>query len=112
MSGQWVGIMGFLIGAALLGGLAYLIGVRKMLYLLNNYTPEKYPDADGLGRWMGVSLAIGALSMLASAAILWAGSLDDARSALVMLAGVAVTTIGVLWGLIRFHRRPAPKRRR
>lgn len=112
MSGQWVGIMGFLIGAALLGGLAYLIGVRKMLFLMNNYTPEKYPDADGLGRWMGVSLGIGALGMLASAAMLWAGTLDDAGSAFVMLAAVAVMTIGVLWGLIRFHQRPAPRRRR
>ena len=55
----------FLAVAALLFGLAYLIGVRGYLRLLAGYDPRRVSDPKGLARLAGVNLTIMALASLA-----------------------------------------------
>ncbi len=102
-------------GVAIFGGgvvilvLAWLIGVQGRLELISNYRahPERYPDGDGLGRWMAVTLASGGLAFcgLGVAAMTRRIGEEIAFGAIVTSTGLV---IGALSGLARYHRKPPP----
>jgi len=96
------------IAAAVLLVLAWLIGVLGMVRLINNYraNPERYPDAQGLARWMGFTLGGGGLS-LGLCALAWgAGGLGE--EAVGVWAGItaALLVVLALASLARFRRMP------
>ena len=97
-----------LVGAgAVLLVLAWMIGVLGHVKLINNYRahPERYPDAEGLGRWMAWTLAVGGFSL----AILGLAVITNAIEERIVgvWAGVtgAVVLAGACSGLAR-HRKP------
>ena len=59
-----LGAWGLGLASAVLLALGWAIGVLGKVNLINNYRahPERYPDAQGLGRWMGFTLAAGGAS--------------------------------------------------
>lgn len=97
--------------------LAWLVGVQRMHALITDYRnhPERYPDADGLGRWMAWTLAGGGSSFLLCAAAVAAGSID--AIALGPWAGATGVLVAVLAlaGHARYRTRapaePPPGRR-
>lgn len=66
------------VAAAVLLVLAWMVGVLGMVRLINNYRahPERYPDAQGLARWMGLTLAAGGLSLGLCAIATGTGAID------------------------------------
>ncbi len=102
-------------GAAIAGGgvvllvLAWLIGVGGKLDLISNYRahPERYPDGPGLGRWMGVTLAIGGLSFVTGGFAVMAGAVREEIS-LWAIATATVLVVGAFAGLARYRRVPPP----
>ncbi len=90
-------------------GLAWAIGVLGHLRLINNYRrhPERYPDGEGLGRWMGLTLAAGGLSFGTCAIALGAGAIGE--PAVGAWAGATGGAVGLaaIGGILRFRRVPA-----
>jgi hypothetical protein len=111
--------LGLLLAGGLLLVVAWLIGVQGHLNLISNYRahPERYPDGEGLGRWMGWTLALGGLSfVLCGTMVLW-GGLDKDAIGYWGVATSAVLLAGALGGLARYRRKPpdgsrAPQRGR
>jgi hypothetical protein len=100
------------VALALAGGLlmllGWLIGVQGHLNLINNYRahPERYPDGEGLGRWMGWTLAIGGLSFVLCATALFAGAIGETEVGVwCAVTGVALAA-GSLGGIARYRRMP------
>jgi hypothetical protein len=88
--------------------LAWLIGAQGMLSLISNYRahPERYPDGEGLGRWMGWTLAAGGSSFILCAAAVLQGVIGPAHlGAWVGGSGIALAA-GALLGLARYRRMP------
>lgn len=88
--------------------LAWLVGVLGKVRLINNYRahPERYPDAQGLARWMGFALGAGGLSF-ALCALAWSfgGLGEESAGAWAGVTAVAVTLLA-LGGLARYRRMP------
>ena len=98
------------IAAAALLVLAWMIGVLGMVRLVNNYRahPERYPDAQGLARWMGWTLGAGGFS-LGLCALSWgAGGLGEDVVGIWAGATAAILVAFSLGGLARYRRMPAP----
>ncbi len=90
--------------------LAWLIGVQGLHGLISNYRrhPERFPDAAGLGRWMGWTLAAGGLAMGLLALLLAGGLLPlPAAGAAAGVTGAIVAALA-LAGVARFRRLPPP----
>ena len=105
------------VGAATLGAasilllvLAWAVGVLGKVNLINSYRahPERYPDAQGLGRWMGYTLAAGGLSF-GLGALAW-GTKAIGEDQAGVWAGTTALLLGAfaLGGLARYRRMPPP----
>ncbi len=59
--------------------LAWLIGVQGMVELVNNYraNPDRFPDREGLARWMALTLAGGGASFLVCAGAFAGGYVSE-----------------------------------
>lgn len=93
--------------------LAWMVGVLGMADLISNYRrhPERYPDAGGLTRWMGFTLAAGGLSFGLCALLFVTGSIGLAQfGPWAGFTGLALA-VGALAGLARYYRAPGAKRR-
>jgi len=103
------------VGAAIVGAssilllvLAWAIGVLGHVRLVNNYRahPERYPDAQGLGRWMGFTLGAGGLSF-GLCAISWgARAIGEDQAGLWVGATSLLLVAFALGGLARYRRMP------
>jgi hypothetical protein len=102
------GGLGLLFAGAVLLVLAWLIGVQGHLNLVSNYRahPERYPDGEGLGRWMGWTLALGGASFALCGAMVLAGLLGENAIGYWALATAAVLLAGAFGGLARHRRMP------
>ena len=102
------GGLGLLIAGGVLLVVAWLIGVQGHLNLISNYRahPERYPDGDGLGRWMGWTLALGGASFVLCGAMVLAGLLGENAIGYWGLATAAVMLAGTFGGLARYRRMP------
>lgn len=103
-----VGALALGLVSLVLLALAWAIGVLGHHRLISNYRlhPERYPDAAGLGRWMGLTLAAGGLSFGLCAMALGAGAIGE-PSVGVWAGGtggaLALATVG---GILRYRRVP------
>lgn len=106
-----------IIGATVLGiagvallGLGWAIGVLGKVKLINNYRahPERYPDAEGLGRWMGWTLGAGGLS-LAMCALAWASGAVGEDGVGWWSGTTSVALVAAALGGLARHRRMPPK---
>lgn len=106
-----------IIGAAALGiasavllALGWAIGVLGKVDLINNYRahPERYPDAQGLGRWMGWTLGAGGLS-LAMCAVAWTSGSVGEDGAGWWAGATSVALVAASLGGLARHRRMPPK---
>lgn len=114
MDEMTAGILGLTAGSVILLALAWAIGVLGYLQLINNYRahPERYPDAQGLGRWMGYTLAAGGLS-LGLCAIAWgSGAIgEDGVGIWAAITAPGIVVLSVL-GIARHRRMPGERRGR
>lgn len=97
-----------LIGAGgLLLVLAWMIGVLGHLNLINNYRahPERYPDGEGLGRWIGWTLAAGGMSFAICGTALITGAIGEKELVVWSVATAVVLVAGASSGLARYCRR-------
>jgi len=103
-----LGAWGLGIASAVLLALGWAIGVLGKVTLINNYRahPERYPDARGLGRWMGFTLAAGGASF-GVAALAWGARLvgEDGVGIWSGITAVALVALS-LGGLARYRRLP------
>src|SRR5262245_19929188 len=91
------GGVGLLLAGAVLLVLAWLIGVQGHVKLISNYRrhPERYPDPEGLGRWMGWTLAAGGASFALAGTLVLTGLLGGVGTAVwVFATGLALAASG------------------
>jgi hypothetical protein len=102
------GILGLAAGSMVLLALAWAIGVLGHLRLIDNYRahPERFPDAQGLGRWMGYTLAAGGLS-LGLCAVAWgSGAIgEDGVGIWAAITAPGIVVLSLL-GIARHRRVP------
>jgi hypothetical protein len=103
-----LGAWGLAIASAVLLALGWAIGVLGKVTLINNYRahPERYPDAQGLGRWMGFTLAAGGASFGVAAMALGANLVGEDGVGIwsgITAAGLVALSLG---GLARYRRMP------
>lgn len=99
-------------GVAMMGAgglllvLAWMIGVLGHLNLISNYRrhPERYPDGEGLGRWMGWTLATGGMSFALCGTALVTGAIGQKELTVWSVATAAVLVAGACSGLARYCR--------
>jgi hypothetical protein len=113
MDPHWIALGGMTLASLLLLVLAWMIGVMGMANLISNYRadPERYPDVEGLTRWMGFTLAAGGLSFGFCALLFATGSIGYALFgpwAGFTGVGLAVASFA---GLARYRRAPGTKQR-
>jgi len=102
-------------GVAILGGgvvvlvFAWLIGVQGRLELINNYRahPERYPDGEGLGRWMAITLASGGLVFCGLGVAVLTESIGEEIGLAAVVASTGLV-IGAFAGLAKYRRMPPP----
>jgi hypothetical protein len=98
------------LGAAsvLLLALAWAIGVLGHVRLVNNYRahPERYPDSQGLGRWMGFTLGAGGLSFGLCAFAWGAQAIGEDQVGLWVGATALLLVAAAFGGLARYRRVP------
>lgn len=102
-------------GVAIVGGgvvllvFAWLIGVQGRLELISNYRahPERYPDGEGLGRWMAVNLALGGLAFCAIGVAAMTGLMGEEMGPAAVVASTSLV-LGAFLGLARHRRVPTP----
>lgn len=88
--------------------LAWLIGVQGMVELVNNYraNPERFPDREGLGRWMALTLAGGGASFLVCAGAFAGGYVSENLFGMwTATTGIALAALAI-GGIARFRRDP------
>ncbi|MBK6981663.1 MAG: hypothetical protein IPH30_09345 [Betaproteobacteria bacterium] len=96
------------IAAAVLLALAWMIGVLGMVRLINNYRahPERYPDAQGLSRWMGLTLGAGGMSFALCALAWGVGGIGEEAVGIWSGVTAASLVLAALGGLARYRRMP------
>jgi hypothetical protein len=103
------------VGAAIVGAaailllvLAWAVGVLGHVRLVNNYRahPERYPDAQGLGRWMGYTLGAGGLSFGLCALAWGARAVGEEQAGLWVGATALLLVAFAFGGLARYRRMP------
>ena len=102
-------------GVAIAGGgvlqlvFAWLIGVQGRVELISNYRahPERYPDGDGLGRWMAVTLVLGGLAFCAIGGAVMTGAIGKEMGPAAVVASLGLV-LGAFLGLARYRRKPRP----
>lgn len=103
-----LGAWGLGVAAAVLLALGWAIGVLGKVNLINDYRahPERYPDAQGLGRWMGCTLAAGGASFAVAAMALGASLIG--KDGVGIWSGItAAGLVGLsLGGIVRSRRMP------
>lgn len=103
-----LGAWGLGLAAVVLLALGWAIGVLGKVNLINNYRahPERYPDAQGLGRWMGFTLAAGGASF--GVAAMAAGASLIGEDAVGIWSGITAAGLVAfaLGGLARYRRMP------
>lgn len=102
------GMAGLGIGSVVLLAIGWAIGVLGKVELINNYRahPERYPDAEGLARWMGFTMAAGGLSLGFCAIALGTGAASEDTVGL-WAGATAVCLVALsLGGLARYRRLP------
>lgn len=103
-----LGAWGLGVACLVLLALAWAVGVLGKVTLINNFRahPERYPDARGLGRWMGFALAAGGASF-GIAALSWGAGLVGADEVGIWSGATAVALVALsLGGLARYRRIP------
>ena len=111
MDERLVGAVALGTGAVVLLALAWAIGVLGHVRLISQVRaePERYPDAAGLGRWTGFTLAASGFSLGLSALALADGGLDEAAVGLWAGGTGAATALLAIWGVARYRRAPAAR---
>lgn len=102
------GGLGLLLAGGVLLVVAWLIGVQGNLNLISNYRahPERYPDSEGLGRWMGWTLAFGGASFLLCGAMVLTEVLAPGWVTYWVLVTSGVMLAATLAGLGRYRKMP------
>jgi len=87
---------------------AWLIGVQGYLNLISNYRahPERYPDKEGLGRWMGWTMAAGGASFALCGTLVLAGVVDKRGLGTWAFATGVALGVSALAVVLKFRRCP------
>jgi hypothetical protein len=114
MDAHLTATLGLSTASLLLFVLAWLIGVGGNADLISNYRahPERYPDAAGLTRWMGLTLGAGALSFAVCALTYATHAMREDGVATWCVSTGTVLVVLAFSGLARYRRMPPDKRGR
>jgi hypothetical protein len=103
-----VGALALAIASLVALALGWAVGVMGKVGLINSYRahPERYPDAQGLARWMGLTFGAGGLSF-AFCALAWGAGAVGQDGAGPWAGGTAAFLVAfALGGLARYRRAP------
>jgi len=95
-----------LLAGGILFVFAWLIGVLGYLNLISNYRahPERYPDKEGLGRWVGWTMAAGGASFALCGTLVLTGVIGKQALATWGFATGVALAVSALAVVLKFRR--------
>ncbi|WP_125783287.1 hypothetical protein [Pseudoalteromonas rubra] len=85
---------------------AYLIGVKRCMFLIAGWDPDKYHTHNAIAQIFGWGLFVGGLMMSAAALLDYLGLFGEEQSAILILAGAATVIATGFYCNVKFRIKP------